>query len=158
MDNRVKLNDLFEVVESEENIEAFVNIDSGKVITIYKETFDIADNYDFDNIDQLNEWDQKDVRELWEIEKNYESYIRVSQVDMYNEYRVMDMFVGEIKDEKLRGRFRQAITHKSYDRKFERLLKRNKMKDEWRNFKERIMESEVINWCEFNGINYTRKS
>lgn len=148
----IKLNDLIHVIESNEDGESYVNLVTGQVVTVYAETFKISEEYDPNNIEELDEWERKDVLELWKIEKDFEQYKRIPKVDIFDEQVVLKNFCAEVEDEKIRKKLDKAIKSIFGEKRIVSVLKKNELYRDFLEFRDKMMENQVISWAEFNDL------
>ncbi|WP_160112429.1 UPF0158 family protein [Salicibibacter kimchii] len=148
--------DLLEVAEAidvdADELHQFVNRKTGEVEVINEDALRKAD-WEKPH-DEVNEW-QKEERALAEdIIENEDDYEPIPDSYAINDYRLMEIFIDSLTDEKKQATLAQAIRGKGAFRRFKDRIIDLGVADDWYEFKDKEYLAFARQWCEEKDIQY----
>ena len=139
--------------------EWFLDIQTGKVILIRREFLDMAEGKDDkdEDEDDLPGWQKKALEEARQIvEDTTERYQRVPECERHRGWQLMEDFVAEVPDPRLRERLERAIAGKGAFRRFkDQLFDYPDARERWFAFERDGKRQWAIEWLEELGIEST---
>ena len=125
------------------------DLQSGLEIFINKETYEIKS--------LLNSNDLYSDTEYWEeefekIENEWSDYVIISKMESREAFQIMEDFVDEIGDPKLKGDLIKILNRKSPFANFKQEVESSAFRQKWFNFKDRKYEDYVKDWLEVEEI------
>ena len=147
--------------EYAEGIQAYLDLETGAIVQISDEAFSDLENLPVDEDDDLEtalqnveDWQQEILREAIPIQEGLGTrYLKIPQIDSFEDYRDMADFIATIEDDHRRELLEVAIRGKGAFRRFKDVLYNYPDEREgWFALKEEEMRRRAMRWLEANGI------
>ena len=114
--------------------------------------------YDFEKQEEVYlredswDWDEEDkeLAELIEVEDD--RFIRLPGQYEIDEYSMMEDFIGELEDERMRQELYQAIRGRGAFRRFKDKIRYENIDHMWYEFQDKVYREFAIKWCEEKGL------
>jgi hypothetical protein len=149
----VKLKEIIEAVEFQsDEIGAYLNRETGEIVTISEEEFDAVE--DQDPLENYPEWEQDNIKIAREILDNEENFLNLPTKHDIHEYQIMEKFCLSVKDREVSEELYGAIKGKRAFGRFKEILQRFRMADEWYKYREEAIKRIAIDWCKSNHIEF----
>ena len=149
----VKLKEIIEAVEFQsDEIGAYLNRETGEIVTISEEEFDAVE--DQDPLENYPEWEQDNIKIAREILDNEENLLNLPTKHDIHEYQIMERFCLSVKDREVSEELYGAIKGKKAFGRFKEILQRFRMADEWYKYREEAIKRIAIDWCKSNHIKF----
>ncbi len=149
----VKLKEIIEAVEFQsDGISAYLNKETGVIVTIPEEEFDAVE--DQDPLENYPEWQQDNIKIAREILDNEESFLNLPTEHDIHEYQIMKEFCFSIEDRDISELLYRAIKSRGAFRRFKEGIQRFRVADEWYKYREEAIKRIVIDWCKSNHIEF----
>ncbi|WP_409340794.1 UPF0158 family protein [Paenibacillus sp. MBLB4367] len=148
----VKLNDLIGEIEIQiDDTFTFINTKSGEVFTLTREEIGAAE--DDKPLDKFPEWQRENIEKaISVIEDENGIYVDFTFRNDYNEYEIMEEFIGTLEDQNIRKDLYDAIQGRGAYRRFKDGILEHGIVKNWYNFKESKIKELVIDWCKDHDI------
>jgi hypothetical protein len=151
---RVALRDLIDGMQSQSDTMAFyLQVETGQVVPVSEDDLFSADLED-DTADGP-EW-QVEAREVARAAAAGEGYIPLPDRFEIDDYRMMERFAERVEDEAVSATLLRAIRGRGAFRYFRDTVRELGLADEWYAYRDRAYEEIALDWCEANGLEYTR--
>ncbi len=148
----VKLDDLVGEIEMQiDDTLTFINITSGEVITLTREEYRAAE--DEKPLDKFPEWQRENIEKAIRIiEDEEEIYVDFTLKNDFNEYEIIEDFIGTLEDGDIREELFVAIQGRGAFRRFKDGIIEHGVDKLWYEYKESKIKDFVIEWCKDNDI------
>jgi hypothetical protein len=135
-----------------DQIGAYLNRETGEIVTISEEEFDAVE--DQDPLENYPEWEQDNIKIAREILDNEENFLNLPTKHDIHEYQIMERFCLSVKDREVSEELYGAIKGKRAFGRFKEILQRFRMADEWYKYREEAIKRIAIDWCKSNHIEF----
>jgi hypothetical protein len=148
----VKLDDLISEIELQiDETFTYINILTGEVITLSREEMRAAE--DEAPIQDFPDWQRENIEKAINIiEDEDETYLDFTLRNEYDEYELVEEFIGTISEAEVREELFGAIQGKGAFRRFKDAIREYDIAKQWYEFKEKKIKELVIAWCEEKGL------
>ncbi|MFC5452548.1 UPF0158 family protein [Paenibacillus aestuarii] len=148
----VKLDDLVGEIEMQiDDTLTFINITSGEVITLTREEYSAAE--DEKPLDKFPEWQKENIEKAIRIiEDEDEIYVDFTLKNDFNEYEIIEDFIGTLEDGDIREELFEAIQGRGAFRRFKDGIIEHGVDKLWYKYKKSKIKDFVIEWCKDNDI------
>jgi hypothetical protein len=149
----VKLKEIIKAVEFQsDEIGAYLNKETGEIVTISEEEFDAVE--DQDPLENYPEWEQDNIKIAREILDNEENFLNLPTKHDIHEYQIMEGFCLSVKDREVSEELYGAIKGKRAFGRFKEIIERLGMADEWYKYRDEAIKRIAIDWCKSNHIEF----
>ncbi|KAB2902700.1 MAG: hypothetical protein F9K27_15820 [Anaerolineae bacterium] len=146
--------------EYAEGIQAYLDLETGAIVQVSDEAFSALENLPVDDDDleaalqHVEDWQQEILREAIPIQEGLGTrYLKIPEVDSFEDYRDMADFIATIEDAHRRELLELAIRGKGAFRRFKDALHNYpNERERWFAFKEEQMRRRAMRWLEAKGI------
>lgn len=115
----------------------------------------LADKYiSGDKLLEYSEWERDAVLETIHFLKNYNNYVELPDKYEVDEYRLMARFCCTRKKKRIINKLTDALMGKEPIRKFNEVVRKLKIVNEWNEYKLDELIKVSKDWCEKNDIKY----
>jgi len=129
------------------------DIQAGLVTYLNKDTYEIKSIINLDeSFGDTEFWED----ELNEIENEWKVYIEIRQMESREAYEIMEEFVYEIKDQRLKGDVIKILNRKSPFANFKAEIETSPYRQKWFDFKDKKYEKYVRDCLEREGIKFEK--
>ena len=144
----VKLDDLINEIEIQmEETLTYINTQTGEVITLSREEMRAAE-YE-EPLENYPDWQKENIKQAIKIlEDENEVYRGFTLRNEYNEYEIVEEFIGTLSEEKVRKELFGVIQGRGAFRRFKDGIREHDVEKQWYEFKEKRVKELVIEWCE----------
>jgi len=144
----VKLDDLINEIEIQmEETLTYINTQTGEVITLSREEMRAAE--DEEPLENYPDWQKENIKQAIKIlEDENEVYRGFTLRNEYNEYEIVEEFIGTLSEEKVRKELFGVIQGRGAFRRFKDGIREHDVEKQWYEFKEKRVKELVIEWCE----------
>lgn len=144
----VKLDDLITVIEIQmDETNTYINTKTGEVITLSREEMRAAE--DEDPLENYPDWQRENIEQAIKIiEDDAEVYLYFTLSNDYNEYEIVEEFIGTLSEAEVRKELFGAIQGRGAFRRFKDGIIEHDVEKLWFDFKEKKVKELVIEWCE----------
>lgn len=128
----------------------YLDTDTGEVIHIDSSVMEDIEDEDDEAIDDYPEW-MKEMAEVANVvlADNRGRFKEIPKIASYESYEIMERFILDIKDERIRNRLFGAIKGKGAFRRFKNTISEwPELEKQWFAYRDETMRKEVINWLE----------
>jgi hypothetical protein len=148
----VKLDDLISEIEIQiDEIFTYINTLTGEVITLSREEIRAAE--DEAPLENFPDWQRENIEKAINIiEDENEIYLDFTLRNEYDEYELVEEFIGTISEVEVREELFEAIQGKGAFRRFKDAIREYDIEKQWYDFKENKLKELVIEWCEEKGL------
>ena len=147
----VKLGEIIEAIDFQlEESSAYLNMNTGEVVTATQEDFKAAENQD--SLDEYPEWQHESITMAQEILAHEADFIGLPTKYDVHEYQIMEEFILSIKDKGISDALFRAIKGRGAFRRFKDDIIRFDIEDDWYKYREMAMKQIAIDWCELHNI------
>ena len=155
----VNLDELVEAMDTrfDGTVEWFLDTETGAVHVVDEEDLDEDDDAGMDaGRETVPAW-QRDAKELAaQVLANPDRFVAVPQTESHEAYRVMEQFIPQVPDARLRERLGDAIAGKGAFRRFKDvLLGHPQVREEWFRFESATKRQWAAEWLASIGIEST---
>jgi hypothetical protein len=153
---KVYLEDLIEGIEMQgELIKAFLNKETGKVVSVTEEDFYYVEMEDEMEGEMNSEadWQQEQIEIARKIRET-DDYIQLPDEDEIDEYQIMKNFCLSLSDNKIRDEMLQSIQGSGAFERFKGNIRRFGITEEWYAYRDTAIKEITIEWCEVNDVEY----
>ncbi|KAB2902163.1 MAG: hypothetical protein F9K27_17615 [Anaerolineae bacterium] len=153
--------ELIVAFEYAEGIQAYLDLETGAIVQISDDAFSDLENLPVDEDDDLEtalqnveDWQQEILREAIPIQEGLGArYLKIPQIDSFEDYRDMADFIATIEDDHRRELLEVAIRGKGAFRRFKDVLySYPDERERWFAFQEEEMQRRVIHWLNAKNI------
>lgn len=118
------------------------DLDCGMVVYFHTETKEIESHPDFDNNEYADQSFFRDV--MRKIEKDIDKYLEFEPLQPYESFKIMELFIDEVKDEDVQNKLFNSIKRKKPFRNFREVLNGYpQLLEEWYAFKSDYYKNQV---------------
>jgi hypothetical protein len=155
----VNLDELIEAMGTrlDGTVEWFLDTETGAIHVVDEEDLD-EDDDDATAVDHesLPAW-QRDAKDLAaQIMASPERFVAVPQTESHEAYRVMEQFIAQVPDPRLRERLEDAIAGKGAFRRFKDVvLDHPRVREDWFRFESKVKRQRAAEWLASLGIKST---
>ncbi|SFE07093.1 Uncharacterised protein family (UPF0158) [Paenibacillus catalpae] len=148
----VKLIDLVGEIEMQiDDTFTYINSATGEVFMLTREEIGAAE--DEDPLEKFPEWQRENIEKAIQVlEDENGIYIDFTLRNDFNEYELMEDFIGALEDEKIREKLFEEIQGRGAFRRFKDSIIEQGVDKQWYDYKERKIKELVIGWCKAHDI------
>jgi hypothetical protein len=148
----VKLDDLVSEIELKiDDTFTFINTKTGEVITLMREEIGAAE--DEKPLEKFPEWQRENIEKAISIIEDEDGvYVDFTLRNDFNEYEIIEEFIGTLKDQNIREELYEAIQGKGAFRRFKDRIVEQDVDKQWYKYKESKIRELVIEWCKEQGV------
>lgn len=129
----------------------YINTQTGEVITLSREEIRAAE--DEIPLERFPEWQKENIRQAIKIIEDEEGvYVDYTLRNEYNEYEIMEEFIGSIDDELIRGELYEAIRGRGAFRRFKDAINDHDIDKRWYKYRNNKIRELVKEWCKDHNI------
>lgn len=151
MKAQVLLKDIAEGMQMQsDEVTAFLNIVTGKVIPVGQEEFSAAE----ENDDALG-LSEEELQEIRDVAEGKDYIALPSQFDIH-EYKMLERFADSLDNESHSDQLHNALHGRGAFRCFKDTAYRLGIEKDWFAFRDKAYEELAVEWCEENDIKYQR--
>lgn len=155
MERKYKLTKLLEgldMVSTDNNI--YMHKETLAFVMITEENISTYENYASGEIEDLLDWEKDMIKEIDDVLNRHEDdYIRLPDSYFLHDHKIMEHFIYTL-SEHLRDEFLSAISKKGAFRRFQDLLIKYHLRDEFFEYKRKVYLEKLADWCSMQGIDY----
>lgn len=148
----VKLVDLVSEIELQiDDTFTFINTKTGEVITLMREEIGAAE--DEKPLENFPDWQKENIEKAISIIEDEDGvYVDFTLRNDYNEYGIIQDFIGTLKDEGIRVELYEATEGRGAFRRFKDGIIEHSVDKQWYKYKESKIKELVIEWCKEHDI------
>lgn len=148
----VKLDELVGEIELQiDDTFTFINTTTGEVITLTREEIGAAE--DEKPLEKFPQWQRENIKKAISIVEDEDGvYIDFTLRNDFNEYDIIEDFIGTLEDENIREELYEAIRGRGAFRRFKDGIIEHGVDKQWYNYKESKIKELVIEWCKEQDI------
>ncbi|MBP3967323.1 UPF0158 family protein [Paenibacillus lignilyticus] len=148
----VKLNDLVGEIEMQiDDTFTYINSATGEVFMLTREEIGAAE--DEKPLEKFPEWQRENIAKAIQILEDEDGiYIDFTFRNDFNEYELMEDFIGALEDEKIQEKLCEDIQGRGAFRRFKDNTIEHGVDKQWYDYKERKIKELVIKWCKDHDI------
>ncbi|NBD26477.1 UPF0158 family protein [Paenibacillus glycinis] len=148
----VKLMDLVDEIEMKmDDTYTYINSITGEVITLSREEIGAAE--DEMSLERFPEWQRENIERAMQILEDEDGiYVDFTLRNDFNEYKLMEDFIGALEDEEIREKLSEEIQGRGAFRRFKDYITEHDVDKQWYAYKERKLKEFVIEWCKEHDI------
>lgn len=152
----VKLKDIVDEMEIQmDEYKKYFNKETGKIITVTTEELSIAEeSEEDDDFSEYQDWQRDSIMDALDVLDNWENYIELPDKWEINEYDIMEVFCGSVKNERISNDLFSVIQGRGVFRRFKDAICRYGIEGDWYKFHDEALKNIAIQWCEDNEIVY----
>ena len=152
---KVSLDELIGYIEMQvDESRSFINRKTGEIVSVSSEALRNAEEMDDDEILELLDWQQEEMRIAIDIEENFMDYEGIPKQFEVNEYRMMERFCYSVKNERKMNALLEAINGRGAFRRFKDKVTSLGLDDQWYQFRDECYKQFAMDWCDARGIDY----
>lgn len=152
---KVKLEDVIDGMEMQfEDSLTLLYKKTGEVISISDDFIRKAEDIEDDEVDQLMEWQQDEMRHAIRFVEDDEDYKVLPTQHDIDEYDMMQRFCYSLDNEDHSDILLQAIQGKGAFRRFKDEIIHLGIDDKWYAFRDERYKQKAIEWCEHHNLEY----
>lgn len=146
---KVKLSELIDAIEFYSDMsKSFIHLKTGKICFLSEEAINISEDDD----PNFSELEEEEIRIAKDYQANPNDFLSLpSQYDV-NEYRMMEDFAANLKDE-MAGQILISLRGQGAFRRFKDSVILLGIEEDWHTFRNERYKQFVIEWCADNEIN-----
>jgi hypothetical protein len=150
----VKLDDLVGEIELHiDDTFTFINTETGEVITLMREEIGAAE--DEKPLENFPDWQRENIEKAISIIEDEDGvYVDFTIRDDYNEYEIIQDFIGTLEDEGIREEMYEATEGRGAFRRFKDGIIEHGVDKRWYKYKESKIKELVIEWCKEHDIEF----
>lgn len=133
-----------------DQIHSYLHLKTGEWVSLSDEMLSLA-QADFE-MDHHPAWEQELILIARDILES-DDYLELPDRNEIQEYAIMDEFCRTLND-RIRNDLLDKIRGKGGCRRFKKLIRRYQIENQWYEFREKSLESILIEWLEKNHIDY----
>ena len=156
MGNRAKLSDLMESLEfpSQEG-RFYYDRKESRIVRIDLSLLGEMEDGDEEALSDLPEWQKPEIEIARAILSDRTGrFIDAPDPFDFDEYRLMERFIGTLADNSMANRLYHAIQGQGAFRRFKDTLHQLGIEKQWFEYREKAMKASVIDWAESNGVDF----
>jgi hypothetical protein len=134
-----------------EELHAYLNTQTGKLITISSEELKSAEAGA--DIESYSDWEKTAIQTAQEILES-DDYLPLPSKFEIDEYSIMKRFCNEIKDAELSNELLFQLQGSGAFRRFKHAIDRYNITNDWYRYRQTALEKIAIDWLESNSISY----
>lgn len=92
----------------------------------------------------------------WDDEESDERYLALPKQDSREEFQWMEEFALQISDENKQKALENVLNRRKPFRNFKDAVFEQGVREEWFEFRRKMIEKEMVSWLEFNNISVSR--
>jgi hypothetical protein len=148
----VKLDDLISEIELQiDDTFTFINTKTGEVITLMREEIGAAE--DEKPLEYFPDWQRENIKKAISIIEDEDGvYVDFTLRNDYNEYEIIQDFIGTLVDEDIRDKINEVIQGRGAFRRFKDGIIEHGVDKHWYKYKESKIKELVIEWCKEHDI------
>jgi hypothetical protein len=148
----VKLDDLVSEIELQiDDTFTFINTKTGEVITLMREEIGAAE--DEKPLENFPDWQKENIEKAINIIEDEDGvYVDFTLRNDYNEYEIIQDFIGTLEDESIREEMYEATEGRGAFRRFKDGIIEHGVDKQWYKYKESKIKELVIEWCKEHDI------
>lgn len=148
----VRLDDLVGEIEMQfDDHFTFINTETGDVITLTGEELRAAE--DEKPLEKFPSWQRENIEKAISILEDEKGvYVDFPLKNKYNEYEIIQDFIGTLVDDEIRAELYDAIQGRGAFRRFKDGVIEHGMDKEWYRYKESRIKELVMEWCKDHDI------
>ena len=151
---RVLLREIIDGMQLQsDEMSAYLNIKTGQVVPVSAEDLMAAEFGETDAAEA--DWEVA-AAEIARAVAAGKDYIALPDRFEIEEYRVMERFANELTDASASQRLQRAIHGRGAFRRFKDAVQDLGLAQQWYAYRDRALEAIAIDWCDANGIAYTK--
>lgn len=145
--NPVKLDDLVSEIELQlDDTFTFINTKTGEVITLMREEIGAAE--DEKPLEKFPDWQRENIEKAISIIEDEDGvYVDFTLRNDYNEYEIIQDFIGTLEDEDIREEMYEATEGRGAFRRFKDGIIEHGVDKHWYKYKESKIKELIIEWC-----------
>lgn len=152
---KVNLNELVGHMEMQfDEAYTYVNRKTGEIITVSSIALDQAETMEDEEIEELSDWEQVEVKAALDIIVNSMNYESIPSSYDINEYRMMEQFCYFVEAKDDQAALFDAIEGRGAFRRFKDKVNQLGLADEWYEFRDNCYKQIAIDFCEASEIEY----
>jgi hypothetical protein len=114
-------------------------LDAGMIVYLNTKTFEFEPVLDWNDLQDPGFWE----KEARKIEKKWKDYIIISKMESYEAFRVMENFVDEVDDPRLKDDLIKILNRKSPFANFKMEVESSSYRQKWFDFKTKSYEEYI---------------
>ncbi|NOU98776.1 UPF0158 family protein [Paenibacillus planticolens] len=135
------------------NTFTFINMTTGEVITITEQEYSAAE--EDEPLDNFPDWQRDNIEAAISIIEDEDGiYVDFTLKNEFNEYEIMEDFIGTLEDEDIQDELYAAIQGKGAFRRFKDGVIEHDVDNQWYSYKNSRIKDLVIEWCKDNEIEF----
>jgi hypothetical protein len=148
----VKLVDLVSEIELQiDDTFTFINTKTGEVITLMREEIGAAE--DEKPLESFPDWQRENIKKAISIIEDEDGvYVDFTLRNDYNEYDIVQDFIGTLVDEDIREKMNEAIQGRGAFRRFKDGIIEHGVDKHWYKYKGSKIKELIIEWCKEHDI------
>lgn len=145
----VNLEELASNMESMDFCKIFLNIMTGEYVTFSEEYLSEAEEITGEaDLEGYMDWERKEIREILDMENNWEDYRSLPSKFEIDEYSIMEDFIALQKDRRKGDKLERAIRGKGAFRRFKDTVQCLNIEEDWYDFRWNTFLEIARSWCE----------
>lgn len=129
----------------------YINTQTGEVITLSREEIRAAE--DEIPVEKFPEWQRENIKQAISIIEDEDGvFVDYTLRNEYNEYEIIEEFIGTIDNELVRDELYEAIRGRGVFRRFKDEIIKHDIDKRWYKFRENKIRELVREWCKDNNI------
>lgn len=153
MNKPVKLSDLIKALELPEDWGAWLDRETGEVVTLDPVTIAAGE---FAEGDFVDEFSAEDLAVARAIANEVPRYVALPDRFDFHEYRHMERWVAGIAEPRIAEQLWRAIKGKRAFRHFKDTAQRLGLIDDWFAYRQQAIERHMLQWAEAHGVTVDR--
>jgi hypothetical protein len=156
MTTPAKLTDLIEALEfdSEEHY-SYYDRQTGRVVVVEDTIMDAVEEGRKQTLEDVPEWQKEEIETAQAIANDGTGrFIAPPDKFDFDEYRLMEKFVGTVADKEVSDELLRAIKGRGAFRRFKDVLYRLGMQDQWFRYRDEAMKEFVVEWAKAKNVPY----
>ncbi|MDL4842316.1 UPF0158 family protein [Aquibacillus rhizosphaerae] len=148
---KVKLEDIIDGLQfqlEEEN--TYINCSSGEVLSVPDRALRMAE--DEKPLDHLPVWQQKGIKQAYDVIEHEDNYIKLLPKSDINEYDMMENFCYSLSNSEQQETLFQAIKGKGAFRKFKDSVIQMEIEDAWYAYQKQCYKDIAMELCKKNNL------
>lgn len=125
-------------------------LEAGMKVYLNRKTLDFKTILDWDDLTDTDFWDE----ELEKIENEWSDYIVLEKMDSRDGFQVMEYFIDEVKDQRLREYLIKILNRKSPFANFKAEIESSDYRQEWFDFRTHSYENYVREQLDIENIKH----
>ncbi|QYR20233.1 UPF0158 family protein [Paenibacillus sp. sptzw28] len=148
----VKIDELIDELEVQiDDTFTYINTRTAEVITLTREEIRAAE--DEIPLEKFPEWQRGNIKQAISIMEDEDGiYVDYTLRNEYNEYEIMEEFIGTIDNQLIRDELYESIQGRGAFRRFKDGIIEHDIDRQWYKYKENKIRELVREWCKDNDI------